>query len=82
MKKLTALFGSCMFFFIVMSLYLVLDQFNGALENKDSFEKETLAAAKSVKDMQEKVAGLETRLDVSDKIINSMNEKVDEVITI
>ena len=39
MKKLTALIGSCFFFFIVMTLYLILDQFTATLD-KDGFIKQ------------------------------------------
>ena len=42
MKKLTALIGSCMFFFIVMTLYLILDQFSASLD-KDGFIRQVRA---------------------------------------
>jgi len=34
MKKLTAIFGSCLFFFVVMTMYLLLDQFQVTLDKK------------------------------------------------
>ena len=42
MKKLTALIGSCIFFFIVMTLYLILDQFSSPLD-KDGFIRQVRA---------------------------------------
>lgn len=42
MKKLTALIGSCIFFFIVMTLYLILDQFSASLD-KDGFIRQVRA---------------------------------------
>ena len=39
MKKLTALFGSCLFFFIVMTMYLLLDQFQVAVDKQKFIEE-------------------------------------------
>ena len=44
MKKLTALIGSCFFFFIIMTLYLILDQFSASLD-KDSFIRQVRGLA-------------------------------------
>ena len=39
MKKLTAIFGSCLFFFVVMTMYLLLDQFQVNLDTKKFIEE-------------------------------------------
>ena len=39
MRKLTALFGSCLFFFIVMTMYLLLDQFQVNVDKQKFLEE-------------------------------------------
>ena len=39
MRKLTALFGSCLFFFVVMTMYLLLDQFQVAVDKQRFLEE-------------------------------------------
>lgn len=78
MKKLTALFGSCLFFFIVMSMYLVLDQFNSN-PDKDSFHRETQRAASSVAKIRSDVEALEKKLDFSNRVIDTINDSVEDL---
>ena len=39
MRKLVALGGACLFFFLIFSMYLVLDQFSKDSEEDDLFKK-------------------------------------------
>ena len=39
MRKIVALAGGCLFFFLIFSMYLVLDQFGKGSEEEDLFIK-------------------------------------------
>ncbi|XP_066922208.1 alpha-mannosidase 2-like isoform X2 [Clytia hemisphaerica] len=75
MKKLTAIFGSCLFFFVVMTMYLLLDQFQITID-KQKFIEETQNVEKSVNDIGRDINKLEEEINSNDRIIDSMKDRV------
>jgi len=76
MRKLVALCGACLFFFLIFSMYLVLDQF-GDDSSEDELFKKTQHASRMLGIMEKQVEKLEEKMAMSKSVINDVSERLD-----